>query len=536
VKRVRICYPILSLSLLSACSRVPEGHVRLQLKQDALVSMEIVDEAGQSRHQPLTAAEMSQGTHEVDVTGFPPGEWKWRAVATAKPTLEPVAVVAAGVLGQACVPGAEGVAGGDAGPPCAVAADDSSVFLGWRGAREGHEVVACEPGGKVLWGHHHGPGQSGVVALAADGGTVFVLSGEALYKLDAKTGKSQPWEGRTETDLPMVSLWPADSRVKPARAEAVAAKNGRVYLTFQEDQFMAALDARTGAYAITLTAPHPTQLALSITPLIDPETRVTRPVDFGVAAIAGNGLAYFLMDHEPPWVMGSTTRWLQPDERVVALVMRGDTMKTDKVTIYTALGAPHHQVQLRPAEDVEGFEISVGVAGGREEGGPWKSDALRDVRSLAVDATGQLWVAEGDEKFGRLTVWKTGGKQATLVREIFGPMKGPAAFVDEHTVDLGGMRWRLDEEQRGVRCLGFAPEKSATLATATADLRDGEVILWPANKPLSAATVPSEALSFHRVQKRVFATTDRTGAQIFAVRAFEQPAVVGSGSVSIPRR
>lgn len=333
---------------------------------------------------------------------------------------------------EAEAPGATPAAkylGGDAGPPCAVAAGGGLVFLGWRAARDGQEVVACDPQGRPQWAHHQGPGVTGVRSLAADDRAVYVLAdfdGTKIYRLDAQTGAPMPWEGRPDAELAIASLW-GDPKTKIDRADWITASNGRVYVTFGKEEFIAALDARTGAYVATLTGPRPGQMALSTTPLRDPETGAERPIDFGIAAIAGHGLAYFLMEHEPPWVMMSTTVWLEETEQITALTAVGDTMKTDKVTIYTALGAPHHQVQLRPADAADTFVTIVGKSGGRVERGPWIPEALRDIRSLAVDAVGQLWIAEGDEKFGRFTVWTTEGKDGKLVREITGPIEAATA-------------------------------------------------------------------------------------------------------------
>lgn len=310
------------------------------------------------------------------------------------------------------------------GPPCAVAADEHAVFLGWRHAQNAHEVVACEPGGKVLWRHHRGPAESGVRALAADDGVVFVLAdadGKKIYRLDAKTGAPLPWEGRAEPDLTITSLW-GDPASKLDRADYLAADHGRLYVTFAEAQFAAVLDARTGAYVITLSGPQLGPMAFSTTPMIDPQTGTQKVIDFGVAVIAGNGLAYFLMEHDPAWVMMSTTRWLQDDERITALTLTGDAMKTDKLTVYTALGDPYHQVQLRPADAVEGFTTAVGAAGGRSEGAA-HPDALRDIRAIAVDALGQLWVVETSGETGRFSVWKTEGKAGILLRQNFLPSK-----------------------------------------------------------------------------------------------------------------
>jgi len=310
------------------------------------------------------------------------------------------------------------------GPPTAVAADEHAVFLGWRHAKNTHEVAACEPGGKVLWWHHHGPGESGVRALAADGGVVFVLAdadGKKIYRLDAKTGRPLPWEGRTEPDLVITSLW-GDPNAKLDRADYLAADNGRLYVTFAADQFAAVLDAKTGAYIITLTGPQLGPMAFSTTPMNDPQTGQQKVIDFGVAAIAGNWLAYFIMEHDPAWVMMSTTRWLQDDEKITALTLTGDAMKTDKLTIYTALGAPHHQIQLRPADAVEGFVTTVGAPGGRSPGEA-KPEVLGEIRAIAVDALGQLWVAENTGETGRFSVWKTEGKAGILLHENFSPSK-----------------------------------------------------------------------------------------------------------------
>jgi hypothetical protein len=280
-------------------------------------------------------------------------------------------------------------------------------------------------------------------------------------------------------------------------------------------------------------------MALSITPMIDPETRERRVIDFGVAAMAHHGLAYFLMDHEPPWVMGSTTRWLQDDEHVVALTMRGDTMKSDKLTIYTGLGAPHHQVQLRPADEVEGFDIAVGAPGGRPEEGAWKADALRDIRAIAVDATGKLWVAEGKGDFGRFTVWKTEGRQAVLEREIFGPMNGAAAFVDAHAVEFGGLRWSFGEKAGKVECVGQASlaEKQPGVID---DVREWDGFALPAAETLGAASGTERALAsewrFHQVNGRLLATALGPGLRVSAVWGVEKPLSLAQGNVVVPKR
>ncbi len=422
--------------------------------------------------------------------------------------LEPLMTIGSGLGGK--------FAGGDAGPPCAVAADEHSVYLGWRGARTGFEVVGCSPDGHALWGHHHGPELSGVRSLAADDGIVFVLAdadGSKIYRLDGVTGEPLPWEGRAETDLAIASLW-GDDKTKINRSDSLAADNGRLYVTFGTEQFVAVLDAKTGVYVTTLTGPEPGQMSFSTTPMRDPATGVERPIDFGVAAIAGNGLAYFLMEHEPPWVMMSTTRWLPEREPITALTLVGDAMKTGDLTIYTALGGASHQVQLRSANTVEDFTTSFGKLGGRGESGPWDPEALGDIRALAVDGMGQLWVAEGDDDFGRFTIWNIENNQGALIREIIGPLDGTTLQIEDTDpleIALGGLRWRINGNVATCiqRLSGrpVPPQSRKELGNATGSLRwtppENERSLWTVHRARDGRT-----LAFRR----------GAGVEVFALR------------------
>lgn len=492
--------------------------------------------------QPLTAIRLTQGEHAIDcrTPETPTGRFAWRAAAFDAPTLEYVASVGAGVGGGANVLSADSISGGDLGPPCTVAADEHAVFLGWQRAKDGHEVVALDATGRVSWGYHHGPQESGVRALSADGGAVFVLGGEdgkaaqggALYKLDAKTGTRLPWDGQDTAAIAISSLWPPDARVKPDRADSITAKNGRLYLTFAKAEFIAVLDARTGRYVTTLSGPQVGQVAFSTTPMTDPENPGRQKVvDFGIAAIAGNGLAYFIMEHDPAWVMMSTTRWLQADEKIVALALRGDTMKSDRVTIYTALGEPQHQVQLRSAETVEGFQNTVGEVGGRLDSGPWQAERLQDIQQLAIDASGRLWITEGRADFGRITAWQTEGTRASLQREIFGPFDAASLTIDANdplSLTLGGLDWRVDLANRSVVCLGKGTRAAPPPSTHEYRGADG-LLLW---KPATEA----RAWSTHRfADGSVGAWLRHRGAHFFRLRGLETAGVIASGQVTISR-
>jgi hypothetical protein len=356
------------------------------------------------------------------------------------------------------------IPGGDDGGPSSVAADEARVYLAWSGAIRGNPLVAVSPGGVVQWSHRE-EGQCGVRAVAAEQGTVYVLghggdateAGSVLYKLDAATGAPASWTGRDERFLRIVSLWPDNDDVKPATANALAVGNGRLYLSFTAPGFIAVLDARDGKYVTTLSGPAPGPMALSTTPLKTPEGR-DDVADFGVVVLMGRGASYFVMPHDPPWVAMNTTRWLAEDERITAFAMRAETMTSGDVQLYFGLDAPQSQVQVRPASDPSGFTFSVGIPGGREETGPWKAEALREIRGIARDAQNQLWIAEGGVKPKRFSVWTTDGKEARLVREHFGPLDAsePEAMLspDDPTLILaGGCEWRLDPKTGVAVCV-----------------------------------------------------------------------------------
>lgn len=548
--RPAFVFVILQVLVLAGCRKpVPPAHIRFRLDRAQHVSLGLYDSKGKLVAQPLAGQRLEAGEHDINCSrpDVPAGRWSWKAVAYDRSAPELMASIAAGTADLA-VPGELGLfAGGDEGPPCAVASDQNAVFLGWRTARKGHEIVALDPGGRTLWAHHHGPERSGVIALAASDGVLFVLGGseaageggEAVYKLDAQTGAPLKWEGREEFELKIESLWPADAKTKPLRAGEIAAKNGRVYLTFIEEQFIAGIDAANGSYVITLTAPHPTELALSVTPMVDPQDPSQQKViDFGVCAIARHGLAYFVMEHIPAWVMMSTTRWLQEDEEIVALTLRGDTMKSSQITIYTALGAPHHQIQLRPAEAAEGFSLAVGAPGGRPATGPWRREAFRNIQSLAVDAAGQLWVAEGDEKFGRFTVWKTEGTVPALEREIFGPIKGDDFAIDSSDgtqVIAGGFRWKIDPANRTATCMEAATSDLLPRSEAVSDeYRDANGLLLWSPKMLKDERISREGWEVATLENgQIVATQRGAGVHVFALPALEKSVLLATGEVEV---
>ena len=435
------------------------------------MSLNIYGADGALVRQLIAGKAFSAGDHAVEWDGkvngkpLPAGEYTWRALFRGD----------LGLSSRGCI----GDFGGDRGPPSAAAADDSQVYLGWSLATaDGDAVVACDPGGKILWTHRRGA-LSGCRALSVDGGLLFVLGGagadaegRAIYRLNTKDGTVSPWpDGRI--DLELTTLWPAKGNYKPGLGDYLAAKNGRIYLSFTSGQFIAVLDAKSGKYLQTIVGAPPGPVDAAPTKSDAPDKPGSLiDSDFVVTALKGGAIGTLLLAHDPIWVLASDLTPLDGGERIAALAMIGDGAPYHARDIFVGLGRPLNQVQARPALDTESVTYVAGKAGGRAANGPWEPDRMGDIRGLALDGTGQLWVAEGDSVPRRVSVWSTDSGQGRLVREFFAPPDpGSPVVVDPLDPALfyaGGCEWRIERKTGSAACLGVIthePVRAARFAT-----------------------------------------------------------------------
>jgi hypothetical protein len=467
---------------VAACgpSDAERRAIRFTLPADGFASLHIETSNGRVVRTLATAQPFVKGMHEIAWDGrddrgqpLPAGEYQWSGATHTG--------IHAKLRGWACADfnppwrAADGLwqQGGDAGVPSAVAADGERVFLGWSGGVLGSSVLACDLDGKPLWGwaDRRSPDSSGVKALAVDAGVVTVLGGKGdasgggtqLFKLDARTGTQIPWpENRA---LTISNLWPADAKTNPDRADGMAARAGRIYLTFTEAQFLAVLDAQTGAYLQTVVGAPPELIDVVPTQTESPDKPGTLiDADFALVTLRGGVIGKVLFAHDPLWVMVSEMQPLDREERITALSVIGDGAKHHQHSAFVGLGAPFHQVQRRSVLDTEGFLWSAGHAGGRQLG-PWNPEALGPIRGVALDVRGRLWVAEGDAVPPRFSVWETDGTEGRLVREFFGSLgigaRSAAVFPGDPDVFVGaGCEWRLDPKTGQARCTGVITRSS----------------------------------------------------------------------------
>jgi len=460
---------------LAADKGTARGKVEVSFRtdRDGIVLLNVYRPDGTLARRLIPAQKFSAGAHKVawdgradDGTAVEPGEFIWRGLFHEGLGLKLRGWAANGGATPWPTPDGKGDWGGDAGVPSAVAADAQKVYLGWSLADQGKVILACDLEGRVRWGHRRAEGASGCKALAVDDGVVYVLGGlaggdaegGAIYKLGTKDGKVVPWPGG-QTDLKIASFWPPGATTKPAQADGMAVRHDRIYLTFTTSQFMTVLDAKTGAYLQTVVGAPPglIDVAPTKTTLPDAPGKMV-DADFAVISLGGGVLGKVLFAHDPLWVVMSELTPMDRDTRISALSVIGDGAKFHQHTAFVGFEGPLHQVQARPLLDMEGFTWVAGKPGGRPLTGPWQSEALRAIRGVALDATGKLWVAEGDEFPKRFSVWDTTGRQGKLVRDFFGPTSQdqPAAInpLDPDLMFAQGCEWRLDRATGQAKCLG----------------------------------------------------------------------------------
>jgi hypothetical protein len=462
-------------------ARAGAAPVRFHTDRAGFVSLNLYGPDGALIRRALSGEPYAAGDHTIQDGGPVPAGASWRAVFHAALGLKRIAHI--------------GDFGGDRGPATAVAADDQRIYLGWSLATANADaVVACDPSGAVVWTHRRGA-LSGCRALAVDAGQVYVLGGEgaanaegrAIYKLDAKTGAPIPWlDGRT--DLPIVSLWPASGKYKPTLTNYMAVRNGRIYLSFSQGQFVAILDAKNGAYQQTIVGSAPGAIDAAPTQAEAPgQPGQLMEADFLVLALRNGGLGTMLLAHNPIWVLGSDLTPMDAGETITALAMVGETAKYHARDIFLAAGRPLDQVEARSALEPTTVDYVAGTPGGPVSSGVWQPERMGDIRAIALDGTGQLWVAEGDAIPSRVSVWTTNGDTGHLAHEFFAPPDAESPVLldplDPAYAVAGGCEWHIDAATGRAGCAGVITGqiyKQMRFAMGNGTLL---LVLTPANGP-----------------------------------------------------
>jgi len=409
-----------------------EGFARLPLEmpEDGHVSLNIKNAEGRVVRQLLTANFLTKGTHEIPWDGLTnmshlrPGEvveagdYTWEAIYHTGLGLRLVGW--ADNAGKTPFDSPGGNWGGDFDcPPCTIATDGQSMYLGWTGSEAGKALVVTDLEGKVKWRHKRG-GFGGALHVAVAQGIVYVndnQQGESvIYRLDTTKGEYSYWLGKTSADLP----------VDPGIA-GLAAANGKLYLSYADGVLI--LDAATGEQVGKIALAKPGDLEAA--------------KDGSIYVLCGNTRLLRLEKD------GSAKPVIAGLQNAQALAIGADG------AFYIGVGDPDNQVKVFDAAGPSAGSgeakllRSIGKSGGRPLTGLWDQGGMRFIGALQVDANGLLWVAEKDARPKRISCWNTA--DGAFVREFFGPTgygaPGGAISPDDPLTMVGsGCEWRLDEK------------------------------------------------------------------------------------------
>ena len=237
--------------------------IAFTMPQDGYISLNIKNAQGQVVRQLLNEVFFRKGAHTVNWDGLPTpnlglseaplpaGTYRWSALFHSGIGLQ----LRGWAHNAGAVPWDNGPTsnwGGDFGNPTSCAADDRGVYLSWALAEAGKAIVATDVQGNVRWTNKRG-GIGGARGLAVDNGVLYVLGGAAgvaseggaLYKLNSADGSYLPWEGSTDADLTIKKLGGEDKEA-PEKADFIAARAGKIYLSFGAANKIDVLDGYSG--------------------------------------------------------------------------------------------------------------------------------------------------------------------------------------------------------------------------------------------------------------------------------------------------
>ncbi len=413
-------------------------NITVDVPADGIVSLNIHDKEGLVVRQLLNGEFLTKGKHEVKWDGLtnysvkqpgepvPAGQYTWDALFHPQFGLR--------FRGWACNagsapwdgPGGKTNWGGDHGVPVGCATAGDHVFLIWDGAEGGKMLLATNLKGEVQWGKNFTT-MAGLTAIAVDGDAVYVQNGERLSRVGAGDGSYLPWG--TEADIVLSTLRP-NAHPKDL-SQGLAARAGKIYLSYAKNNAVLVLDAKTGKLEKTLTVENPDAMYAA-------SDKLLYVVSAGKSVLAVN-----------------------PDNGDAKPLITGLSSATgiaiDKEgTIYVATREPDNQVK---AFGADGKSISsIGKQGGRPILGKWMPNGMAFARGIAVDGQGQVWVAEADRSPKRISLWDA--KSGKFIREFFGPppygATGGAILPADPNVMIGqDCEWKLDPTTGHSECVSI---------------------------------------------------------------------------------
>lgn len=356
-----------------------------------------------------------------------------------------------------------GAWGADHHPPSGVAAGGDMTVVSWVFAEGGSGIIGIGADGRKAWSQYRGAN-----LIAADETSVYAFQSEGWYtagtradylcRYHLKDGKPHTFTvGGSERplDLPLHQVLGLD---KPVAVTGMAVANGRLALALAHGE-IAVLDAGTLAVQSRFPAKEPGRLAWGGDGRLYGVLGQPAPP---AAAMFNDGQAA-----EQPWTgvvhridpaTGAATPLPLPGIGRIA----GLTVDRDGNLVVADTG-PDSQVK---AFSPDGRPVyTCGRKGGRPIRGAFDEQAMMRMSSVAVDARGEVWVAEAWAYPRRVSVWKRDG---ALARDYVGNTEysGAGCYLHDQKPGLaycGPVEMAIDPATRTwkVRSILWVPDPAA---------------------------------------------------------------------------
>jgi len=303
--------------------------------------------------------------------------------------------------------------GGDHGNPVSVCAAGDDMILAWDGNEAGYGLIRTDIEGKKRWGIINSQG-----CLASDGQRIFADThefGTGLRCFDVKDGRPLPWaNGASELAKPT-------GVPQATRVAGMAFAQGKLYVSFTNENLVAAYDTDKGTLLTTWPVPKPGSLAAR------PDGSVAGIID-GQLVELRDGKITRLADHhldQPAGIAVAT-------DGTIYVANQG---KLQNISVFSPTGE---------------YRTSIGKAGGRPSVGKFDPTGMLKPVGLAIDAKGRLWVMEHIDSPKRVSVWDV--NTGKLAKEFFGSAHYSSfIWMDParpNEVYCDGAIWKIDWKKK----------------------------------------------------------------------------------------
>jgi hypothetical protein len=369
---------------------------------------------------------------------LPAGTYQWRGIYHAPVKAEyRFSVHNSGQPPYPTVDG-KGGWGADHGVPQAACAFDDGVLLSWNASEYGWGVIRTDLTGRKQWGCNYD-----ATHLATDGTTIFSAGGHGFTR-------SAAIQVMTLKESRPIQLGGKDGIAAPPggdeKSDAVtglACDGKSLFASYKARNLVARFNPKDGALLGTWTVPAPGRLAVTAEGkvLVLSEGKVVRGQvsDFAASTATDSSRPQpaaaehtaLITDHldDPQSIAVDAAG-------TIYVANRGKLMN---VSVFGADGPSTGSGQAK-------YLRSIGKAGGRLAVGKYEAGGVYLPGGIAVDKTGQLWVAEVADAPKRISVWDTA--TGAFKKEFFGSCDYFGyGYIDPAKTDeilVNNVLWKVD--------------------------------------------------------------------------------------------